>query len=160
MSMDAPVAARRGVRRHLVAGLVLLAASFPLSSCTTVGAGEGTAPPTRPDVEPDRPVPSLGGAWTGFLSVDGENLDGTLEIQQTGSELTMVLVAPGFDLTASGTGRVGRGGDITADLRYETQCPGVARLRGSLEADGLAISGPLTVEDCTGSASGTFLFNR
>ncbi len=131
------------------------------AACTPVGSGQGpgTAPPT-PDVAPERTVPNLNGAWTGFLSVEGENLDGTLQIQQTGSVLSMVLEAPGFELRASGTGRVGPEGGITADLQYETTCPGVARLRGSLEADGLAMSGPLTVEDCTGSASGTFLFNR
>lgn len=149
-----------------VGWLVLAGASLLAAACTTVGSGQGseqgsgTAPATGPGVEPERTVPNLGGAWTGFLSVEGENLDGTLRIEQTGSILSMVLEAPGFELRATGTGRVELDGAIRADLQYETTCPGVARLRGSLEGDGLALSGPLTVEDCTGSASGTFLFNR
>ena len=131
------------------------------AACTPVGSGQGpgTAPPT-PDVAPERTVPNLNGAWTGFLSVEGENLQSNEYVPDLDDVYRFDLEAPGFELRATGTGRVELDGAIRADLQYETTCPGVARLRGSLEADGLALSGPLTVEDCTGSASGTFLFNR
>lgn len=131
-------------------------------SCTTVGGVAGTPEP-EPVAAPEEQVmeaPEVAGRWTGFLSIDGSNIDATLQVDQDGEDVSMVLEAPGLGLTARGDGRIAPDRTLTIDVRYETQCPGVARLRGALESDGLRMSGPLEVEDCTGGASGAFLFNR
>ncbi len=150
--------------RRSSTGLVALPLGlvFLVGGCTTVGGVASTDAPQalEPPVEEVAEVPVVAGSWSGFLSIEGSNLDATLEVEQSGSEVTLVLEAPDLRLTATGGGRIAADRKIEFDARYETQCPGVARLRGVLEADGLQMSGPLEVEDCTGGAAGAFLFNR
>jgi hypothetical protein len=148
--------ARLSRARALLYAAPVLAAL--LNGCTTVGSGS-SAPGER-QAAPELRYPDVSGEWSGFLSVEGQTLDGTLRIDQTGPALTIDLEAPGFDLTASGQGSVDPDGAVVADLAYETQCPGVALLRGQRASDGLVLEGSLSAEDCTGRIVGSFSFKR
>ena len=144
-------------RRRLAASIWVAVA---LSGCTTVGQGAASPAPEDRPPEPERPVPDVAGGWSGFLSVEGQTLDGTLEIDQTGPVLIIRFDAPGFGLTATGEGSMDADGALSADLAYETQCPGVARLQGQRASDGLVLEGSLRAEDCTGQIVGSFAFKR
>ena len=129
-------------------------------ACTTVAPSGGLPGVEDRPSEPAVEYADISGAWSGFLSIDDQALDATLLIDQTASVLSLRLDASEFGLTAEGEGRLDPDGTIVADLTYETQCGGVARLEGLLAADGLALEGNLGAEDCTGRIEGAFSFRR
>lgn len=149
------VSIRRSGSRALALALLLAA-----PACTRVG--QPVAEPA-PDVavEPaPPPPPDVSGAWSGYLSVEGQGLDGTLQVEQDGSVLSVVFEAPGFGLRAEGAGQVSANGEVAVTLEYDLQCPGTAQLAGLRSDDGLVLDGSLTASDCTGSSAGSFSFRR
>lgn len=142
--------------RHLPrAGLILLLA---LGACTRVGD-----PVPQPAPEPGpapRTLPDVSGAWTGFVSVEGQGLQGTLQVEQDGEALAVVFDAPEFGMRATGDGRIDADGDLVVTLAYDLQCPGTAELDGRRSDDGMVLDGSLTASDCTGSSGGSFSFRR
>ena len=139
-----------------IALLVVLA-----SGCTPVAsAGPGGSPqPALESAEPAE-VPDVAGLWTGFISVEGQRVNGTLDLGQEGGDLVAVFDAPEFGLVAEGTGSITAGGEIVLRLTYDLQCPGTADLTGRRSTDGAVIDGALTAADCTGSSEGSFSLRR
>ena len=140
-------------------GVLLLVAA---GACTPV-AGNGSAGAPRPTPEPVEVVveiPDVDGLWTGFLSVEGQGLNGTLDLEQDGEDLRAVFDAPDFGLVAEGRGTIDAEGAITLRLTYNLQCPGTAELTGRRSSDGTVFDGALTAADCTGSSEGSFTFRR
>ncbi len=149
------LAIRRSGRLALALALVAGA-----TACTRVGQPV-TDPAPHGAAEPE-PValPDVSGAWTGYLSVEGQGLDGTLQIEQDGGELSVVFEAPDFGLRAEGAGSVSAEGEVAVTLEYDLQCPGTAELAGLRSDDGLVLDGSLSASDCTGSSAGSFSFRR
>jgi hypothetical protein len=138
--------------------LVALVALVGLASaCAGSGASNGPLGGESP-----APVeyPEVSGTWSGFVSVEGQGIDGSLVIRQDGPSLDVTLAAPAFGLDAEGAGSLAPDGAVTVELAYDLQCPGRAVLRGRVSADGLALDGELEASDCTGSTSGRFRFTR
>lgn len=129
------------------------------TACTTVGSGGSGSGADTPRPEPVR-YPDVSGAWEGFVSLEGQGLDGTLQIEQNGSALVAVFVAPAMELRAQGGGSISSTGELTLALEYNLQCPGTATLHGQRSDDGLVVDGNIRAEDCTGSIGGSFTFRR
>lgn len=123
-----------------------LALALVVGGCASLGGG-----PSFPDV---------GGTYTGGVSVEGQGIDGTLDISQEGPDLAVVFDAPSFGLTAEGQGTLGEDGSARVFLDYDLQCPGRAELVGRFSEDGTQFSGNITAGDCTGQMGGTFSFRR
>lgn len=138
--------------------LLPLVALLFLAGCTRVGGGAGPAAGSeRP--EPVR-WPDVSGTWSGYVTVEGEGLDGTLRIQQDGPVLGAVFEAAALGLVAEGEGRIAADGSLRITLGYDLQCPGNAELEGRRAEDGLVLEGTLTASDCTGTTGGSFTFRR
>ncbi len=132
--------------RGLVAGSLTAAVLVSLSACAVFGGGPA--------------YPSVAGAYNGGVSVEGQAIDGTLEIVQEGPDLTVVFDAPSFGLTAEGDGSVGVDGEARVFLDYDLQCPGRAELVGEFTDEGTRFAGRMVAVDCTGEINGTFSFRR
>lgn len=138
--------------------LLPLLALLALAGCTRVGGGAGPAAGSeRP--EPVR-LPDVSGTWSGYVTVEGEGLDGTLRIQQDGPALSAVFEAPALGLVAEGEGRIDADGSLRITLGYDLQCPGSAEMEGRRAEDGLVLEGTLRASDCTGTTGGSFTFRR
>jgi hypothetical protein len=133
-------------RRRLIGVALGSAALISLGACATFLGG-----PSYPAVE---------GSYRGGVSVEGQGIDGTLEIVQDGAELNVVFDSPSFGLTADGDGTVAEDGTARVFLDYDLQCPGRAELVGEFTDDGTRFSGRVVAVDCTGEISGTFSFRR
>lgn len=139
-----------------------LAAVLAVAACTRVG-GPGAASAPEPTVPPGAAAsapPDVSGPWSGYLSVEGQGLEGTLQVDQSGSTLDVTFDAPTFGLRAAGEGEIDSRGRVRVTLAYDLQCPGSADLEGRLSDDGMALDGSLSAEDCTGSSGGSFSFRR
>jgi hypothetical protein len=136
--------------------LASLTALVVLAACST-GTGSGS-PESAPAPAPA--PPDISGQWSGFVSVEGQGIDGTLVVEQEGGALEVVFQAPSFGLVAEGAGDVSPDGTVSISLLYDLQCPGEARMLGDVSGDGLSIDGQLDAGDCTGSMSGNFRFTR
>lgn len=133
-----------------------------VAGCTPVGSSGPAAQP-QPPAESAPPVsepPPVAGLWTGFISVEGQGINGTLDLGQEGGDLEAVFDAPDFGLHAEGGGTIDGTGEIVLRLGYDLQCPGTAELVGRRSADGAVLEGALTAADCTGSSQGSFTFRR
>ena len=105
-------------------------------------------------------IPAVAGEYEGSINVQGQSISGGLTIEQAGTELQAVFVAPELSLRAEGSGSVDSDGNVRMTLQYDLQCPGEAQLAGSLNDAGTELSGRLDAGDCTGDISGTFSFRR
>lgn len=123
-----------------------MAAALTLAGCATAGGGPS--------------YPSVDGSYTGGVTVEGQGIDGTLEVRQDGPELSVLFDAPAFGLVAEGAGTVEPDGSARIFLDYDLQCPGRAELAGRFTPDGTGFSGNVTAADCTGQIGGTFSFRR
>lgn len=132
--------------RHPRTGLAALLALSFTAACATLGGG-----PSYPEVA---------GTYTGGVSVEGQGIDGTLDVTQDGPDLSLVFDAPAFGLVAEGSGTVAEDGTARAFLDYDLQCPGRAEMVGSFSEDGATFSGNITAVDCSGQVGGTFSFRR
>jgi hypothetical protein len=137
----------------------LLAAALLAACSSGPGAGPGAAPDPAPEAGPPD-YPEASGSWTGSLIVEGQPIDGTLELGQDGGDLTALLAAPAMGVTAEGGGTISREGEVRILLDYDVQCPGSAELIGTLGPGGATLAGILEAGDCTGSTSGSFEFHR
>jgi len=117
-----------------------------VAGCATVGSGPS--------------FPEVAGTYTGGVSVEGQGIDGTLEVLQAGAELQVVFDAPSFGLSAEGSGTLNPDGTARVFLDYDLQCPGRAEFVGRFAADGTGFSGNVMAADCTGEIGGTFSFRR
>ena len=134
----------RTIRPHTVLLVLLVAASA--SACATFGLGG--------------PEYDVGGAWEGNVNVQGQAIPGTLNLVQEGHLLDATFRAPAFDLDASGAGEVDDEGAFWFELAYDMECPGTARLEGTVAEERDRLSGTLEATDCTGTVRGTFRFTR
>lgn len=116
------------------------------AACATLGGG-----PSFPAVE---------GTYAGGVSVEGQGIDGTLDVMQDGPELSVIFEAPAFGLVADGAGTLEEDGTARVFLDYDLQCPGRAEMAGSFSEDGTTFSGSITAADCSGQMGGTFSFSR
>lgn len=123
-------------------------------------SGGSAGPMGGPSPEPEPAIPDISGQWSGFVSVEGQGIDGTLVVEQDGSVIEAVFQAPSFGLSAEGTGSITPEGEVELSLLYNLQCPGEARMDGDLSEDGLSIDGQIEAGDCTGSMMGSFRFTR
>lgn len=138
-----------------------------LSLLAFVAAGCG-AIRFDPDSEPQLPVPrpaptaaaAVGGSWNGIWEIDGQRIEGTLTLRQTGSDLDATFASAALGSDAVGTGMVGEGDSVRLTLNYNVACPGTAELTGELRQQGALLGGSLVASDCTGRATGTFAFTR
>lgn len=128
-------------------------------SLPVLAAGCATA--SDPAQGPAAPaVAQVGGSWVGSVTVEGQAIDGTLELTQDGAALQAQFSAPAFGLSAAGAGRVLAEGKVEIRLDYNMQCPGAADMDGTLSSDGKLLSGVLRATDCTGQMVGAFDFRR
>lgn len=147
---------RRAIQSSAMLALVAL------GGCTLVGsspAGEAPAPEAGEPV-PARELPMVDGRWTGFISVEGQGVNGTLDLTQEGPTLQGTFDAPDFGMVAEGGGTIDLEGRVELRLSYNLQCAGSAELVGRRSSDGAVIDGTLTASDCTGSSEGSFTFRR
>lgn len=136
-------------RGPMVLAAVLLLAP---AGCQLVGS-------SAPGREADVSAPPPQGVFRGFLEIEGGRMEGDLTIEPTGGgRLEGAFEAPP-DLMARGTGRF-RNGELRLELRYGGPCPGGMTLQGRWVSSPGTYSGAVEASDCTGSARGTFLFNR
>ena len=112
--------------------------------------------------EPGRvvPVAQLAGAWPGALEVEGQDIRGTLVLEQNGANLSARFSAAELGGESAGTGVVGTDGSVRLTLRYRTQCDGTLELTGAVLDQARRLAGSLTADDCTGRAAGAFSFLR
>lgn len=144
----------RSLRSATLVATLVFAACSGGGTAGPVGAGAAASPAPAPA------IPDVSGEWSGFVSVEGQGIDGTLVLEQDGESLDAVFQAPSFGLAAEGTGTVSADGRVAIELTYNLQCPGQARMAGDLSADGMAMDGQLEAGDCTGSMLGSFRFTR
>ena len=104
-------------------------------------------------------VMDVAGTYPGGMSLDGLDIDGTLEITQVGTKLTAVFDAPSFGVRAEGTGTI-VGDMIELSLAYNIECEGIATLTGQILAETMRYTGDITASDCTAELAGTFSFTR
>lgn len=124
----------------------LTSLTFALTACSAIRFGS------------DEPVPDVAGSWVGSVEVDGGSQPGRLTLVQENRRLEASLTVDDLGLTATGRGEIDRDGDVELDLRYATECPGTAALRGRFEAGRL--TGSMRASDCTGTYEGRFAFRR
>lgn len=149
-------------RRWMGSSLVAVVAVFS-AGCSMVGSAGtpgSSAPPPPAEAPPAPAAPEVAGRWTGFMSVEGQGLNGTLDLDQDGHDLQAVFEAPDFGMVAEGAGSVDAAGRVVIRLTYNLQCEGTAELVGRRSPDGVVIDGTLTASDCTGSSEGSFTFRR
>ncbi|MDT8341612.1 MAG: hypothetical protein RQ751_08890 [Longimicrobiales bacterium] len=135
-----------GIRGGAAAPLLAALFTALLAGCASVG----TSAPVQP----------VEGPWDGFLVVEGQEIVATLRIRQDGPDLVVFLEAPAVTLSARGEGRLDGSGRARAELLYDVECPGIARLSGRFTPDGRLFSGEFRASDCTGRTEGTFSFRR
>ena len=134
--------------RAPLASLLLLVALG--SGCSAISFGGPPAPPP----------PQLAGGWTGFLEVEGQEILGTLTVNQEGRDLGVTFVSTGLIGSARGAGKIEDDGGITIKLEYATQCRGEMVLSGAVGDPPTRLQGTLSATDCTGNARGGFTFSR
>jgi len=137
-----PRCPHRRPRRALLS--VALGALFLTAACTGLG-GPG--------------IPDLSGSYEGQVSVNGETLPGSLNIEQDGTALELRLDFPQMGLSASGQGTALETG-FTGEVQYNLNCPGTAALEGVREEEGGLLTGTVEASDCQSSMSGSFRFAR
>jgi hypothetical protein len=98
--------------------------------------------------------------WVGGIEADGQPIDGTLRITQTGWDLEVEFASPSIGIRAGGTGTVTDEGEVAMELSYNIECPGTAVLSGTITEGGTRLSGGLSAADCTGNTGGSFSFTR
>lgn len=123
------------------------------ASALTLLLSVGCASPGPP------PVLDVAGIYDGQLDMDGTVIPGTLEMRQEGIELQVTFSSPEIGISASGEGSVDNA-RVVLRLDYNLQCPGEARLDGTITSGGGEYSGFASAGDCTGEISGSFSFTR
>jgi hypothetical protein len=133
-------------------------AALAMSACASQGpsGNQGTEAPAPAAPE----LPDVQGLWQGSVTVEGQTIDGTLDLTQDGADLGAAFSAPAFGLEAEGGGTVDAEGNVQIILDYNLECPGSAHLNGVLRADGTILSGTVEATDCTGQMLGAFDFQR
>ena len=121
-----------------------IGAAVVLWGCATFGGG----------------VPDVGGHWAGIVVVEGQTLEGELEVVQVGPALTVIFQAPALNLRATGDGQVHDDGSARLQVEYDLQCPGVAEMSGDFTDGERSFRGSLVATDCSGELAGTFDFSR
>jgi hypothetical protein len=116
-------------------------------------------PEPAPPPPPPPSLPMLAGDWAGVWEIEGQRIQGTLVMQQAGTDLKATFSSSALGGAAYGTGSLD-GERIQLELKYNLSCPGTARLTGDLQGQGTQIEGALSATDCTGKADGTFVFAR
>ena len=108
----------------------------------------------------DPPAVSLEGSWSGALEVEGQEIVGVLTLSQRGRVLGVMFSSTGLIGQATGSGTLEDGGSVRLELEYNVQCPGTIVLSGAILDQDTRLRGTLTATDCTGDASGAFVFAR
>lgn len=134
------------LRRSLLPRALLCGVVLGATACSVLGGGG--------------PAYDLAGPWEGSVTVEGQQLDGALDVEQEGEVLTVVFTSPSTGIEADGTGALAPDGSVTIELAYDMGCPGTARMQGQVAEDGDRMSGRLTATDCNGTMSGTFSLRR
>ena len=125
-----------------MASLLLVGAS----ACAALGGG------------PD--YPEVAGHYAGVVVVEGQTIEGELEVVQVGPALTVIFQAPSFNLRALGDGQLQADGSARLQVEYDLQCPGVAEMTGDFTEGARNFRGSLVATDCSGELAGTFDFAR
>ena len=105
-------------------------------------------------------VPQVAGHYRGAVVVEGQTIEGELEVVQVGPALTVIFQAPAFNLRATGDGQLQDDGSARLQVEYDLQCPGVAEMSGDFVDDARVFRGSLVATDCSGELAGTFEFSR
>lgn len=139
---------------HRALHLAVTMAVGCLAACTPGSGPDPSSDPAPPS------FPDIAGTWTGSITVEGQPIDGTLEIDQDTADLTGIFTAPALRVSAEGAGTISAAGEMHLVLSYDLQCPGTAEMVGSRSPDGTSLTGALEAADCTGAISGSFAFRR
>jgi len=94
------------------------------------------------------------------LEVEGQEIVGVLTLSQRGRVLGVMFSSTGLIGQATGSGTLEDGGSVRLELEYNVQCPGTIVLSGAILDQDTRLRGTLTATDCTGDASGAFVFAR
>ncbi|TVP53534.1 MAG: hypothetical protein EA351_15065 [Gemmatimonadales bacterium] len=126
---------------------VILVLALISIGCAPLGLGESESEILRID-----------GEYTGTLSIQGQQLFGSLTIDQEADHLELSFHFAEAGIQASGEGRVTPSG-FSAEVPYAITCPGEATFEGVKDPRDRALSGNVSVSDCNGTSSGTFRFS-
>jgi hypothetical protein len=103
------------------------------------------------------------GEYAGDFVVDGQPVGGTMQLETApGGAVTGSFRVPDLGLRGQITGSV-LGDQLTFEATYynpESGCDGVATSTATIGEGGTTIEGPLSVEECGQSMSGSMSFRR
>jgi hypothetical protein len=103
------------------------------------------------------------GEYAGDFVVDGQPVSGTLQLETApGGAVTGSFRVPDLGLRGQITGSV-TGDQLTFEATYhnpESGCDGFATSTATIGEGGVAIEGPLSVEECGQSMGGSMRFRR
>jgi hypothetical protein len=117
-----------------------------------VGSAEARAlfsPPSAAD---------LPGSYSGWMTVDGNDLQASVSVTVEGDSLTVRLSVPDLGSVTQGQGRIEAEG-FSFQVPYDLGCPGQATFRGQQNAETRVLSGSLQAADCNGTMAGSFRFS-
>lgn len=137
--------------------LVMAIVAVLVTGCSAIRFGNDT-PADTPRTPPPPPI-SAAGSWAGSWEVEGQEIQGTLDMLQSGSNLSARFTSETLG-EATGSGKVEDEDRVRLELAYHTQCPGRAQLNGRILDQEARFRGTLVASDCTGDAAGSFAFTR
>ena len=116
-----------------------------------VSAAEGRAPFAL--VSTDLP-----GTYSGWMTVDGNDLQASVSLTVEGDSVTVRLSVPDLGSVTQGQGRIEAEG-FSFQVPYDLGCPGQATFRGQQNAETRVLSGSIQASDCNGTMAGSFRFS-
>ena len=97
----------------------------------------------------------LAGSYTGWMTVEGNDLQVALVLTQQGDTLSVRLSVPDLGSVTQGSGTVDAEGFVL-QVPYDLGCPGQATFRGQQDGESRALRGSVQAADCNGTMSGSF----
>lgn len=100
----------------------------------------------------------LPGTYTGWMSVEGNDLQATVTLTLQGDTLGVRMSVPDLGSVVQGSGVVDAEG-FSFQVPYDLGCPGQATFRGEQDNESRVLSGSVQAADCNGTMSGSFRFS-
>jgi hypothetical protein len=97
----------------------------------------------------------LAGSYSGWMTVEGNDLQVTLTLTQQGDTLGVRMAVPDLGSVTQGSGMID-GEGFMLQVPYDLGCPGQATFRGQQDAETRALRGSIQAADCNGTMSGSF----